>query len=153
MPTYPNALVFDGVDDYCKLSKMTIKTVILDFVNLELNGQIYDNRDKPNNHYDFSIYPEADTIAYEARNSDGKTYIDGELNTTIKTNDLLEVRCIVCASNNSAKETEQYISKDSLLNNFYGKMALYRITGFTEVLTPDQIWKWYQKNQPKGGDK
>lgn len=32
-------------------------------------------------------------------------------------------------------------------------MALYRITGFTEVLTPDQIWKWYQKNQPKGGDK
>ena len=153
LPTYPNALVFDGVDDYCKLSKMTIKTVILDFVNLELNGQIYDNRDKPNNHYDFSIYPEADTIAYEARNSDGKTYIDGELNTTIKTNDLLEVRCIVCASNNSAKETEQYISKDSLLNNFYGKMALYRITGFTEVLTPDQIWKWYQKNQPKGGDK
>lgn len=153
LPLYPNALVFDGIDDYCKLSKMTIKTVILDFVNLELNRQIYDNRDKPNNHYNFSIYPEADTIAYEARNSDGKTYIDGELNTTIKTNDLLEVRCIVCASNNSAKETEQYISKDSLLNNFYGKMALYRITGFTEVLTPDQIWKWYQKNQPKGGDK
>lgn len=153
LPLYPNALVFDGIDDYCKLSKMTIKTVILDFVNLELNRQIYDNRDKPNNHYDFSIYPEADTIAYEARNSDGKTYIDGELNTTIKTNDLLEVRCIVCASNNSAKETEQYISKDSLLNNFYGKMALYRITGFTEVLTPDQVWKWYQKNQPKGGDK
>lgn len=153
LPLYPNALVFDGIDDYCKLSKMTIKTVILDFVNLELNRQIYDNRDKPNNHYDFSIYPEADTIAYEARNSDGKTYIDGELNTTIKTNDLLEVRCIVFASNNSAKETEQYISKDSLLNNFYGKMALYRITGFTEVLTPDQVWKWYQKNQPKGGDK
>ena len=153
LPNYPQALVFDGVDDYCKLPKMTIKTVILDFVNLELNRQIYDNRDKPNSHYDFSIYPESDTIAYEARNSDGKTYIDGELNTTIKTNDLLEVRCIVCASNNSAKETEQYISKDSLLNNFYGKMALYRITGFTEVLTPDQIWKWYQKNQPKGGDK
>jgi hypothetical protein len=153
LPLYPNALVFDGIDDYCKLSKMTIKTVILDFVNLELNRQIYDNRDKPNNHYDFSIYPEADTIAYEARNSDGKTYIDGELNTTIKTNDLLEVRCTVCASNNSAKETEQYISKDSLLNNFYGKMALYRITGFTEVLTPDQVWKWYQKNKPKGGDK
>ena len=153
LPLYPNALVFDGIDDYCKLSKMTIKTVILDFVNLELNRQIYDNRDKPNNHYNFSIYPEADTIAYEARNSDGKTYIDGELNTTIKTNDLLEVRCIVCASNNSAKETEQYISKDSLLNNFYGKMALYRITGFTEVLTPDQVWKWYQKNKLKGGDK
>lgn len=153
LPIYLGTLVFDGIDDYAKLAKMTIKTVIIDFVNLELDKQVYDNRDKPNNHNYFSIYPQADTIAYEARNSDGKTYIDGELNTTIKTNDLLGVRCITCASNDLAKETEQYISKDSLLNNFYGKMALYRITGFTEVLTPDQVWKWYQKNQPKGGDK
>ena len=153
LPIYPGALVFDGIDDYARLAKMTIKTVVLDFVNLELDKQVYDNRDKPNNHNYFSIYPQADTIAYEARNSDGKAHKEGELNTTIKTNDLLGVRCITCASNDLAKETEQYISKDSLLNNFYGKMALYRITGFTEVLTPDQVWKWYQKNQPKGGDK
>lgn len=32
-------------------------------------------------------------------------------------------------------------------------MVLYRITGFTEALTTDQVWKWYQKNKPKGGDK
>ena len=92
-------------------------------------------------HNYFSIYPQADTVAYEARNSNGKTYINGELNTTIKTNDLLGVRCITCASNDLAKETEQYICRDSYLNNYYGKIALYRITGFTEVLTPDQVWK------------
>lgn len=153
LPNYPSALVFDGIDDYAKLAKMTIKTVIIDFVNLELDKQVYDNRDKPNNHNYFSIYPQADTVAYEARNSNGKTYINGELNTTIKTNDLLGVRCITCASNDLAKETEQYICKDSYLNNYYGKIALYRITGFTEMLTADQVWKWYQKNKPKGGDK
>lgn len=153
LPIYPGALVFDGIDDYARLAKMTIKTVVLDFVNLELDKQVYDNRDKPNNHNYFSIYPQADTVAYEARNSNGKTYINGELNTTIKTNDLLGVRCITCASNDLAKETEQYICRDSYLNNYYGKIALYRITGFTEVLTPDQVWKWYQKNKPKGGDK
>ena len=153
LPVYPGALVFDGVDDYAKLAKMTIKTVIIDFVNLELDKQVYDNRDKPNNHNYFSIYPQADTVAYEARNSNGKTYINGELNTTIKTNDLLGVRCITCASNDLAKETEQYICRDSYLNNYYGKIALYRITGFTEMLTADQVWKWYQKNKAKGGDK
>lgn len=153
LPIYPGALVFDGIDDYARLAKMTIKTVVLDFVNLELDKQVYDNRDKPNNHNYFSIYPQADTVAYEAGNSNGKTYINGELNTTIKTNDLLGVRCITCASNDLAKETEQYICRDSYLNNYYGKIALYRITGFTEVLTPDQVWKWYQKNKPKGGDK
>ena len=151
LPVYPGALVFDGVDDYAKLAKMTIKTVIIDFLNLELDKQVYDNRDKPNNY--FSIYPQADTVAYEARNSNGKTYINGELNTTIKTNDLLGVRCITCASNDLAKETEQYICRDSYLNNYYGKIALYRITGFTEMLTADQVWKWYQKNKAKGGDK
>lgn len=151
LPVYPGALVFDGVDDYAKLAKMTIKTVIIDFVNLELDKQVYDNRDKPNNY--FSIYPQADTVAYEAKNSNGKTYINGELNTTIKTNDLLGVRCITCTSNDLAKETEQYICRDSYLNNYYGKIALYRITGFTEMLTADQVWKWYQKNKAKGGDK
>lgn len=153
LPIYPGALVFDGIDDYARLAKMTIKTVVLDFVNLELDKQVYDNRDKPNNHNYFSIYPQADTVAYEARNSNGKTYINGELNTTIKTNDLLGVRCITCASNDLAKETEQYICRDSYLNNYYGKIALYRITGFTEMLTADQVWKWYQKNKAKGGDK
>lgn len=153
LPIYPGALVFDGIDDYARLAKMTIKTVVLDFVNLELDKQVYDNRDKPNNHNYFSIYPQADTVAYEARNSNDKTYINGELNTTIKTNGLLGVRCITCASNDLAKETEQYICRDSYLNNNYGKIALYRITGFTEMLTADQVWKWYQKNKAKGGDK
>lgn len=151
LPLYPNALVFDGVDDYCKLPKMTIKSVILDVVPLYIgNDMLYDCRTGGDMNA-FGIYNEADIVAYSARN-DGKTYINGELNTTLTALDIGINRQIVCVTNDNAVEHEQFIGS-SISVNSVAKMALYRITGFTEVLTPDQVWKWYQKNKPKGGDK
>lgn len=151
LPLYPNALVFDGVDDYCKLPKMTIKSVILDVVPLYIgNDMLYDCRTGGDMNA-FGIYNEADIVAYSARN-DGKTYINGELNTTLTALDIGINRQIVCVTNDNAVEHEQFTGS-SISVNSVAKMALYRITGFTEVLTPDQVWKWYQKNKPKGGDK
>lgn len=99
----------------------------------------------------FGIYNEADTIAYSARN-DGKTYINGELNTTLTPVNIGLNRHVICITNDNTVEHEQFIGSSITVNSL-AKMALYRITGFTEVLTPDQVWKWYQKNKLKGGDK
>lgn len=130
---------------------MTIKSVILDVVPLYIgNDMLYDCRTGGDMNA-FGIYNEADIVAYSARN-DGKTYINGELNTTLTALDIGINRQIVCVTNDNAVEHEQFIGS-SISVNSVAKMALYRITGFTEVLTPDQVWKWYQKNKPKGGDK
>lgn len=60
-------------------------------------------------------------------------------------------RNVICVVNEKS-EANQFISTSiSLSGN--ANMVLYRITGFTEVLTANQVWKWYQKNKPKGGDK
>lgn len=156
LPTYPNALVFDGVDDYALLPSASklIKSVILDVVPLKFGTILYDQRkDVNNDDYQFAVYHGENTIAYSARNN-GDTYIDGVLNTTLIPARLTGRHMQVAITNNNVIEIISSIHIGcSIDKSLYSPMALYRITGFTEVLTPDQVWKWYQKNQPKGGDK
>lgn len=151
IPVYPNALVFDGVDDYCKLSKMTIKTVILDVVPNKQVSSLYDNRLNAASNWFSILNGENKIIAYNSHN-DGFTYINGELNTTVKPNEIMNERNVICVVNEKSEEANQFIGASISLSG-RANMVLYRITGFTEVLTPDQVWKWYQKNKPKGGDK
>lgn len=157
IPAYPNALVFDGVDDYALLpseASKLIKSVILDVVPLKFGAILYDQRkDVNNDDYQFAVYHGENTIAYSARNN-GDTYIDGVLNTTLIPARLTGRHMQVAITNNNVIEIISSIHIGcSIDKSLYSPMALYRITGFTEVLTPDQVWKWYQKNQPKGGDK
>ena len=157
LPTYPQALVFDGVDDYALLpseASKLIKSVILDVVPLKFGAILYDQRKGVNNDdYQFAVYHGENTIAYSARNN-GDTYIDGALNTTLIPARLTDRHMQIAITNNNVKDIINSIHIGcSITKSLYSPMALYRITGFTEVLTPDQIWKWYQKNQPKGGDK
>lgn len=151
LPTYPNALVFDGVDDYCKLLKMTIKSVILDVVPNKQVSSLYDNRLNAASNWFSILNGENKIIAYNSHN-DGFTYINGELNTTVKPNEIMNERNVICVVNEKSEEANQFIGASISLSG-RANMVLYRITGFTEVLTPDQVWKWYQKNKPKGGDK
>lgn len=160
LPLYPNALVFDGIDDYASFQKTSklIKSVIVDFIPLKHennHGIIYDQRLLGNGDV-FAIYHAENLPAYSARNN-GDTYIDGVLNTTLIPEQLTGKHMQVAITNNNILEMNGviFIGCRATIPSapFYSAMALYRITGFTEVLTPDQIWKWYQKNQPKGGDK
>ena len=156
IPVYPNALVFDGVDDYALLpseASKLIKSVILDVVPLKENSMLYDQR-TPDSSNTFAIYNAEDKIAYNARNN-GNTYIDGVLNTTFVPSQLTDRHMQVVITNNNVSKVNNPIFVGAARGGttFHASMALYRITGFTEVLTPDQVWKWYQKNQPKGGDK
>ena len=160
VPLYPRALIFDGIDDYASFQKTSklIKSVIVDFIPLkheDNHGIIYDQRLLGSGDV-FAIYHAENLPAYSARNN-GDTYIDGVLNTTLIPEQLTGKHMQVAITNNNILEMNKVIfigcrgATPSAL--FYSAMALYRITGFTEVLTPDQVWKWYQKNQPKGGDK
>lgn len=157
IPVYPNALVFDGIDDYASFltSPKLIKSVIIDFIPLKYesnHGMVYDQRFLGTGS-EFAILHAETFLAYSARNN-GDTYIDGVLNTTFIPNQLTGRHMQVVITNNNVSKVNNPINIGCTVGGgFYTSMALYRITGFTEVLTPDQIWKWYQKNQPKGGDK
>lgn len=151
LPIYPGALVFDGIDDYARLAKMTIKTVVLDVIPKKQTTTLYDNRLNAASNWFSILNGENEIIAYNSHN-DGFTYINGELNTTVKPNEIMNEKNVICVVNEKSEKANQFIGTSiSLSGN--ANMVLYRITGFTEALTTDQVWKWYQKNKPKGGDK
>ncbi|WP_195501199.1 hypothetical protein [Bacteroides clarus] len=160
LPLYSNALIFDGIDDYASFQKTSklIKSVIVDFIPLkheDNHGIIYDQRLLGSGDV-FAIYHAENLPAYSARNN-GDTYIDGVLNTTLIPEQLTGKHMQVAITNNNILKMNEFIFIGCRATipsaPFYSAMALYRITGFTEVLTPDQVWKWYQKNKLKGGDK
>lgn len=107
LPKYPNTLVTDGVDDYGQVQNLQhgVKVLFYTCNNFRLSSILYDQRkvgyDKIQSSY-FSIFTEANTIAYNARNVDGKTYIDGVLNETTIADNLLEKKTIITIINSSA---------------------------------------------------
>jgi len=151
LPIYPGALVFDGIDDYARLAKMTIKTVVLDVIPKKQTTVLYDNRLNAASNWFSILNGENEIIAYNSHN-DGFTYINGELNTTVKPNEIMNEKNVICVVNEKSEKANQFI-RTSISLSGNANMVLYRITGFTEALTTDQVWKWYQKNKPKGGDK
>lgn len=93
LPIYPGALVFDGIDDYARLAKMTIKTVVLDVIPKKQTTVLYDNRLNAASNWFSILNGENEIIAYNSHN-DGFTYINGELNTTVKPNEIMnEKKC------------------------------------------------------------
>lgn len=106
-PLYPNALVTDGVDDYGQVQNLQqgVKMLFYTCNNFRLGQQLYDQRkvgyDNVTSSY-FSIFAESNSIAYNARNVDGSTYIDGVLNETIIADNLLEKKTTITIVNGSA---------------------------------------------------
>lgn len=140
-PLYPNALVTDGVDDYGQVQNLSqgVKMLFYTCNNFRLGQQLYDQRkvgyDKVTSSY-FSIFAESNSIAYNARNVDGSTYIDGVLNETIIADNLLEKKAIITIVNGSAdSEKTGTPSFFSLYNNlgYFGTLAFYNSIGFDAV--------------------
>lgn len=144
-PLYPNALVTDGVDDYGQVQNLSqgVKMLFYTCNNFRLGQQLYDQRkvgyDKVTSSY-FSIFAESNSIAYNARNVDGSTYIDGVLNETIIADNLLEKKAIITIVNGSAdSEKTGTPSFFSLYNNlgYFGTLAFYNSIGFDAVPTKE----------------
>lgn len=91
IPEYPGALVTDGVDDYGLVENLSsgVKMLFMTVNPMASKRYLYDQRKDTSSPYAFAIVNHEGIIAYNSRNTDGKTYIDGILNTKLKTEDLL----------------------------------------------------------------
>lgn len=143
IPLYPNALVTDGVDDYGQVQNLQhgVKMLFYTCNNFRLSKILYDQRkikyaDIQSSY--FAIYAEANKIAYNARNVDGITYIDGELNESIIADNLLKKKTIITIVNNSVNSENTgipfFFSTFNNLNNF-ANLAFYNSIGFDSVPT------------------
>lgn len=145
IPRYPNALVTDGVDDYGQIQNLQhgVKVLFYTCNNFRLSQILYDQRKIGYNSIQssyFSIFAGADTIAYNARNVDGKTYIDGVLNETTIVDNLLGKKTIITIINNSVdSEKTGRPSFFSTYNNsgYFANLAFYNSIGFDSVPTKE----------------
>lgn len=145
LPKYPNALIADGVDDYGVVENLQqgVKALFYTCNNFRLSQILYDQRkvgyDKIQSSY-FSIFTEANAIAYNTRNVDGKTYIDGVLNETTIANNLLGKKTITTIINSSANSERSgkpfFFSKYNNLG-YFANLAFYNSIGFDSVPTKE----------------
>lgn len=145
IPRYPNALVTDGVDDYGVVENLQqgVKMLFYTCNNFRLSQMLYDQRKIGYNNIQssyFSIFAGTNTIAYNARNVDGITYIDGELNESIIVDNLLKKKTIITIVNNSVdSEKTGRPSFFSTYNNlgYFANLAFYNSIGFDSVPTKE----------------
>ncbi|WP_195630315.1 hypothetical protein [Bacteroides finegoldii] len=138
---------FDGKDDH-----ITIPTIkhggkcMLMKVNWNKDAlMLYDQR-RDNNPNSFAIYipnfnNNEDSIAYSSRN-DGKTYIDGVLNTSVKGSQLKDVThniTITNSNSNNDNTVSPAIGSNAKYNAFYAQMALFDFMLFPEIPSEDEI--------------
>lgn len=136
LPLYPDALVFDGVDDRIITTKTAnIRTIIMDWVPMSLNMIAYDGRTN------FEVMALLTSgIAYVDRNVVGKTYLDGNLNTTVSSVLFNNKHTTVCLTNPNPNINITAIgSTNSTPGLFHTKMALYKFLAFEEELTEEQV--------------
>lgn len=140
------SIKFDGTDDH-----ITIPTLIhgskcmLMKVNWNKDAlMLYDQR-RDNNPNSFAIYipnfNNEDSIAYSSRN-DGKTYIDGVLNTSVKGSQLKDVthNIIITNSNSNNDNTvSPAIGSNAKYNAFYAQMVLYEFMLLPDVPDEEEI--------------
>lgn len=136
-PLYPNALVTDGVDDYGQVQNLSqgVKMLFMSFNIFSINKFIYDQRYDSAEPFLFAINNANNSIAYNYRNSNGTTYIDGTLNESTVCQELLNKRHIITIVNNNVTSSK---SKTPLFfRNMAGdnvaNMAFYNSIGFDAV--------------------
>lgn len=141
IPSYPNALVTDGVDDYGQVQNLQqgVKMLFYTCNPFSLNKVFYDQRKVTSiNESFFNIYNENNKIAYNSRNIGGVTYIDGTLNDSLLANDLLNTKHIITIVNDGATESNTispiYFST-KLHNDYFANLAFYSSIGFDSVPT------------------
>lgn len=138
------AFVFDGVDDYAIMQNVEkgFKTLFMEVIpSLTVNkgGFLYDQRIKQTS---FGISTSLNHTAYNAYNWGGVTYINGKLNTTMNGSKVyLKHQIITIVNGTDLKPQKVVIGGDIGLDGYFSNMALYKLIGFYDELTPLQIEK------------
>ena len=142
IPSYPNALVTDGVDDYSVVENLQQGVKVL-FVTINpfIDGKfIYDQRLNTTEPWLFAVFNDKGSIAYNSRNSNGKTYIDGTLNESTIVSALLNKKQIITIVNNDVtgdKTKTPIFFSNTDHNSGYINSAFYDSFGFDSVPTKE----------------
>ena len=140
IPRYPNALVTDGVDDYGQIQNLQhgVK-VLFTTINPFVDGKfIYDQRLNSIKPWLFAVFNNKGSIAYNSRNSNGKTYIDGTLNESTIVSALLNKKQIITIVNNDVtgdKTKTPIFFSNTDHNSGWISSAFYNSFGFDSVPT------------------
>ena len=140
IPRYPNALVTDGVDDYGQIQNLQHGVKVL-FVTINpfVDGKfIYDQRLNTTEPWLFAVFNDKGSIAYNSRNSNGKTYIDGTLNESTIVSALLNKKQIITIVNNDVtgdKTKTPIFFSNTDHNSGWISSAFYNSFGFDSVPT------------------
>lgn len=140
IPRYPNALVTDGVDDYGQIQNLQhgVK-VLFTTINPFVDGKfIYDQRLNTTEPWLFAVFNDKGSIAYNSRNSNGKTYIDGTLNESTIVSALLNKKQIITIVNNDVtgdKTKTPIFFSNTDHNSGWISSAFYNSFGFDFVPT------------------
>lgn len=138
LPKYPNALITDGVDDYGVVENLQqgVKMLFYTCNPFSLNKIFYDQTKQ--GWRKFNIYNQADKIAYNERNENGVTYIDGNLNSLLLANDLVNKKQIITIVNEGSDANNTispiYFSVNQH-NGYFANLAFYNSIGFDSVPT------------------
>lgn len=138
IPSYPNALVTDGVDDYGVVENLQqgIKVLFVT-INLFIGGKfIYDQRLNTTKPWLFAVFNDKGSIAYNSRNSNGKTYIDGTLNESTIVSALLNKKQIITIVNNDVtgdKTKAPVFFSNTVHDGGWISSAFYNSFGFDSV--------------------
>ena len=138
---------FDGADDHITIPTLAHGSkCMLMKVNWNKDAlMLYDQR-RDNNPNSFAIYipnfnNNEDSIAYSSRN-DGKTYIDGVLNTSVKGSQLKDVThniTITNSNSNNDNTVSPAIGSNAKYNAFYAQMVLYEFILLPDVPDEEEI--------------
>lgn len=140
LPKYPNALVTDGVDDYGVVENLQqgVKVLFIT-INPFIDGKfIYDQRLNTTEPWLFAVFNDKGSIAYNSRNSNGKTYIDGTLNESTIVSALLNKKQIITIVNNDVtgdKTKTPIFFSNTDHNSGWISSAFYNSIGFDSVPT------------------
>lgn len=141
---YEGAICFDGIDDYMDIPSLSIggKQVLMKTNWLKSPTLLYDQRASGSfavltTKEDDAVNPR---IAYQGRNQDGKTYIDGIENNYIETYSLKGITHNITVTNPSAGSgVVPVIGANTGKSSSFAKMALYDFMLFDEVSTNEEI--------------
>lgn len=138
------AFVFDSIDDYAIMQNVTkgFKTLFMEVIpslTTDKSGFLYDQRVSQTS---FGISISLNHIAYNAYNWGGVTYINGKLNTTMNGKEVyLKHQIITIVNGTDLKLQKVVLGGDIGLAGYFSNMALYKLIGFYDELTPLQIEK------------
>ena len=136
---------FDGVDDFVTIPTTVGGKQVLMKVNWQnKTGLLYDQRKNGSSIDAFAILNvnSNNSIAYNSRNTDGETYIDGILNKNIVCPQLYKITHSITIINQLANKEEVIsptIGSDTTHKIYFSQMSLYDFMLFDEISTDDKI--------------